>query len=125
MGTKTNVMKHIADAQLFVMSSNFEGFPNALAEAMASGLPVISTNFPSGVAKELIIDGENGYVVDINNREQMADAMRKILGDPLTITKMSKNNVLLREKLNVKTVANMWENLFNDILEKRTKNEKN
>jgi len=38
---------------------------------------------------------------------------------------MSKNNVLLREKLNVKTVANMWENLFNDILEKRTKNEKN
>lgn len=125
MGTKTDVMKHVADAQLFIMSSNFEGFPNALAEAMASGLPVISTNFPSGVAKELIIDGENGYVVDVNNRSQMADAMRKVLNDPLAITKMSKNNVLLRETLNVKTVANMWENLFNDILEKSAKDEKN
>lgn len=118
MGTKQNVMTHVADAEIYVMSSDFEGFPNALVEAMSSGIPVISTNFPTGVAKELIEDGKNGYVVPLRNREALSEAMRKILGDETAQKEMSINNKELRKELNVKNITNKWEELFDDVLEK-------
>lgn len=118
MGTRQNVMQHVADAELYVMSSDFEGFPNALAEAMASGIPVISTNFPTGVAKELIKDNENGYVVPVRDRKKLSDAMMKILSKESVQNVMSKNNKKLREQLNVNNITNRWEGLFIEVIEK-------
>lgn len=112
MGTKQNVMKSVADAQLYVMTSDFEGFPNALAEAMASGIPVISTNFPTGVAKELIKDDVNGYVVPVGDRKKLSEAIVKIISDEQIQAKMSKNNKKLREQLSVDNIVEQWENMF-------------
>lgn len=69
MGKKRNVMKFVYDAELFVLSSDFEGFPNALIEAMANGLPVISTDFSTGIARELI-NNENGIVVPVGDKRE-------------------------------------------------------
>lgn len=118
MGTRQNVMQDVADAELYVMSSDFEGFPNALAEAMASGIPVISTNFPTGVAKELIKDDENGYVVPVRDRKMLSDAMMKILSKESVQNVMSKNNKKLREQLNVNNITTRWEELFIEVIEK-------
>lgn len=112
MGTKQNVMKSVANAQLYLMTSNFEGFPNALAEAMASGMPVISTNFPTGVAKELIQDDVNGYVVPVGDRKKLSEAIVKIISDEKIQAKMSKNNQQLREQLSVDSIVEQWENIF-------------
>ena len=68
-GKVQNVFECIADADLFVLSSNFEGMPNALIEAMCLGLPVISTKV-SG-ATDLIQDGINGLLVDVGDAEQL------------------------------------------------------
>ena len=114
-GTRENLMKNVADAKLYVMSSDFEGFPNALVEAMASGIPVISTDFPTGVAKELIKDGENGYVVPVGDKELLTEAIIKILSNKDIQDEMSKKNVNLREVLNIKCIANQWEQLFNKV----------
>lgn len=116
MGTKQNVMTHVADAELYVMSSDFEGFPNALVEAMASGIPVISTDFPTGVAKELIKDEINGYVVPVGDGKKLSHSMIKILSDKNLQEKMSENNKMLRIQLNVKKITEQWEELFNKVL---------
>ena len=117
-GVKTNVMKHISDAKLYIMSSDFEGFPNALVEAMASGLPVISTDFPTGVARELIRDEENGYVIPVGDRKKLSQAMVKIISNEEIQKKMSTNNVKLREQLNVNNIVSKWNKLFMETIMK-------
>ena len=111
MGAKKNVMFEIADASLYVMSSNFEGFPNALAEAMATGLPVISTNFPTGVAHE-IVKKENGIVVPIKDETALTRAMEKLLSDKECLKKMSHENKKYLDIFNEESIVKMWENIF-------------
>ena len=69
-GSVKNVYDKIADAEIFVMSSNFEGMPNALIEAMCLGLACVSTKV-SG-ATDLIKDGVNGDLVDIGNEQSLS-----------------------------------------------------
>ncbi len=112
MGNRSNVMHVIYDCSLYVMSSDFEGFPNALIEAMASGLPVISTDFPTGIARELITDGENGYVVPVGDKQALADKMRLILTDQKLQQKLSQNARKIAEVLDKNTIIDHWETLF-------------
>ena len=69
-----------ASADLFVLSSDFEGFANVLVEAMAAGLPVVSTNCRSG-PQEVLADGEYGRLVPVGNVEALAVAMEQALAE--------------------------------------------
>lgn len=111
MGSKKNVMFELSDASLYVMSSNFEGFPNALVEAMATGLPVISTDFPTGVAKEIVKE-DNGIVIPMRDEDALTRAMEELLSDSERCKKMSIKNREYLNILNEETVIGMWENIF-------------
>ncbi|MBO4901528.1 MAG: glycosyltransferase [Lachnospiraceae bacterium] len=100
----------------FVMSSDYEGFPNALTEAMASGIPVISSDFDSGVAVELIQDGENGFVFPVGEKQALLDAMRKMLSlTDAQYLDMVRKDLLIREMLDNETIGRQWEQfIFQD-----------
>lgn len=68
------------DADVFVLSSRWEGCPNVILEAMAYGLPVVATNV--GGVPELVKDGETGILVPAENPAALADALRQIIIDP-------------------------------------------
>jgi len=114
-GIKKDVMKHISDAELFVMSSNFEGFPNALVEAMASGLPVISTDFSTGVARDLV-KAENGIIVPVEDKKAMYEAMHKILSSFELRNLMSDNNRGIIDVLSTNKIVDKWIEAFNEAL---------
>ena len=97
-----------SDASLFVLPSNFEGFPNVLVEAMSCGIPVISTNFPSGVAEEIIIDGINGKLVPTQDIDALSKAMLFMINNPENADIMAKNALKVKEDLSVNKICSQW-----------------
>ena len=80
-GQTSNVAEVLKKADIFVMSSDYEGMPNALMEAMASGVPCISTDCPCGGPKMLITDREEGILVNTNDEIGLAKAIEELLSN--------------------------------------------
>jgi glycosyltransferase involved in cell wall biosynthesis len=107
-GNKKNLLERIKKASMFVMTSSFEGMPNALLEAMAIGLPVISTNCPCGGPKAVINDMNNGMLIPLDDSEACKNAMRKIAEDIAFSNKLANNAIKIREKLDSNIIAKEW-----------------
>jgi len=81
-GFQTNPYPFLARADLFVLSSRWEGSPNVLTEAMALGSPVVATDCPSG-PRELLDGGRYGRLVPVGDVRCMAKSMAETLDHPL------------------------------------------
>ena len=81
LGNVTNIYDWIKKAKLFVLSSDYEGMPNALMEAMAIGLPCISTDCPCGGPRELFETDKYGVLVPVGDSDYLADQMFILLQD--------------------------------------------
>ena len=98
-------------ADLFVLPSRFEGFPLALGEAMACGLPVISTEYHGGV-RDLIDDGVNGILVSVEDISALASAMKKLMGDERERKRLGNNAEKIVHQYGLEKIMGMWEALF-------------
>ena len=115
-GMVTNVAEHIEKASLFVLASKQEGMPNALIEAMALGLPCISTDCPCGGPRDLITDGVNGLLVPVDDKEALKEAMKKILSDKEYADRLGKIASKVQAKYEPKASNEKWEQYFEQIL---------
>ena len=109
MGSYSDVLQRITDAAVYVLSSNLEGMPNALIEAMALGIPSISTDCPPGGPADLITNMENGLLVPINDPSKLADAMGVLVDNCEFSENISKNSVNIRERLKIDVIGAKWD----------------
>ncbi len=119
-GYVNDIPKALQKASLFVLSSHYEGMPNALAEAMSLGLPCISTDCPVGGPRFLINEEENGILVPVDDDDALADAIERVLNNEDLKEKLGKNARHISERLSSDKIYNMWEEFL-----VRTANNKN
>lgn len=115
LGLQSNPYKYLVNSDLFVLSSLWEGFPNSLVEAMACGIPVISTDCPSGPS-EIITPGIDGLLVPPGNPEALASVVLKVLNDKKLSIKMAMTGKKRVKDFNASYIVEEYERLFMSIL---------
>lgn len=107
-GFCTDVHKKIVDAAAYVLSSDYEGISNSLLEAMAMGLPVISTDCPIGGSRMLIEDKKNGLLVPVGDKKALTDAMEYIIVHSEETKKMGEEAMKVKERFSIQAIADAW-----------------
>ena len=113
-GNVSDLHDRMKTAEMFVLSSDYEGMPNALIEAMCIGLPVIST-LVSGT-RELIDPRKNGILISCSDEAQLTEAMEDLILNPKKRSLFANENVKLAEKLKVDVITKEWTEFINEIL---------
>ena len=121
MGQSYQLFQDIRDAKLFLMTSDYEGLSNSLMEALALGLPVITTDHGGGGARELIEDGVNGILVPIGNHEVLAKKMKVLLENKAYRDNLGAEAQKIRSTDGVKCIAEKWKSYITEIANEKVR----
>ncbi len=121
LGVRNDVFELLRASDIFVLpSQNREGLGVALIEAMAAGLPVIGTNL--GGIPEIIVEGENGFLVAPGSPGQLADALVKLVDNQgLRVSMGRRGRELYEEKFTLSEMIHRIETLYDQLLENKTR----
>jgi len=111
-GSVSNIADWYQRADLFVLSSLVEGFPNVLLEAMTYGLPCISFDCDTGPS-DMIEHGYNGFLVNpIEKENGLVNALKLVMSNEEIRKKFSNNSILLREQYSSANIMKQWDDLL-------------
>lgn len=114
-GKVDDIKNKIYESSLFVLSSDYEGMPNALMEAMALGLPVVSTDCPCGGPRFLINNEENGILVPVKDDDKLKIAIERVLGDEKFSKKIANNANKISDDLHPRKILERWKKYIKGI----------
>lgn len=117
MGPTKHPDEVLSKARVFVLSSDYEGMPNALMEAMAAGVPCISTDCPCGGPRELLNDGDSGLLVPVGDCEKMAQALDQLLANKEIAERLGKGAKKRAEIFKRDVVLKQWEDYIEQVCE--------
>ncbi len=115
MGSSSTLEKEIPKGEIYAYSSDYEGMPNSLLEAMAMGMPVVATDCPCGGPGEIIDDGVNGFLVPVGDEDALADRMLRLIEDKELSQRFSENARKIEEIASIEAVYTQWKDYLNEV----------
>lgn len=104
-GFSSKVKEEIWDSAMFVLSSDYEGISNSMIEALAMGVPVVSTDCPIGGSRMYIQDHVNGLLTPVGDAQALSRAMCEVAGNEELAKKLSQNGVKIKEAYRLGKIA--------------------
>jgi glycosyltransferase involved in cell wall biosynthesis len=117
LGFKKNPFKYIANSDIFILSSKFEGLPMVLLEALACEVPIISTNCSTG-PEEILDNNKYGFLVNVMDSKDMAEKMVFLAKNPKIREEYSKKSAVRAQLFDYKKIREKWIDLIESLIEK-------
>jgi glycosyltransferase involved in cell wall biosynthesis len=114
MGTTNDVEGALLDSSMFALSSDSEGLPLVLVEAMVCGVPCVSYDCSPGI-REIITDGQDGLVVTNRSVTALAAGIRRLIEDTELRRSMGRAAVVGAQRFSEDHVLDLWEDLFDTV----------
>jgi Glycosyltransferase len=114
LGPSTDIKEEYQKSAFLVMSSRYEGLPMVLLEAQAAGLPAVAFTCKCG-PRDVITDGENGFLVPEGDVDGLATGMRRLMDDPGLRRSMGAAAYSNSDKYDKERIMSLWENLFQEL----------
>lgn len=115
MGGSNQLEKDMINGAVAAFSSDYEGMPNAMLEAMALGLPVVATDCPPGGPRMVITPEQNGLLVPVGDEDALAAAINRLIETPELAEKLGKNAAKIGEKAGAEMIFREWEDYVLEI----------
>lgn len=115
MGASDHLEEQLIDAALFAFSSDWEGLPNALMEAMALGLPIVATDCPCGGPATLITNEVNGLLVPIKDAEAMANGICRLIEDRDLAERLGEKAREIGAVANTDAICAQWRSYIEEL----------
>lgn len=112
----TEIAQAYASSAFLAMSSHYEGFPMVMIEAMSCGLPVVTFDYPCG-PKDIIRDGENGFLVKEGDIEGLSQALGRMMTDEDLRICLGKTARLVLDTYRENTIMQQWTQCFQKLLQ--------
>lgn len=112
MGFVSDTFSYLRSATVLVSTSRFEGFSMAILEALAAGVPVVSTDCAGGGPSEILDHGRYGLLVPVNDDAALAAAIKRVLSDRDLRSRLSTSGILRARQFSPEVAAAQWEKLL-------------
>lgn len=119
LGKHPRPLEYVRTCRAFVLTSHYEGMPNALIEAMSSGMPCISTDCLGGGAAALIQNGENGILIPRGDEEELTRQFIRLMEDDALCTRLGNAAFGINDTLDGDRIVSAWETVCRQLMEKQ------
>lgn len=118
MGASDSLEKDLKDAALFAFTSDWEGLPNALMEAMALGLPIVATDCPCGGPRTIMTNEVDGLLIPIKDEQALINGINRLIEDPELAERLGMAARKIADRANGQAVFEQWRDYIEELCEK-------
>lgn len=115
MGASDRLEKDLVDAALFAFTSDWEGLPNALMEAMALGLPIVATDCPCGGPATIMTNEMDGLLIPIKDERALIDGMNQLIENSDLAERLGAEARKIADKANGQAVYEQWRDYIEEL----------
>lgn len=116
MGASDSLEKELPKASVYAFSSDYEGMPNALLEAMTLGLPIVATDCPCGGPRTVMTNEENGLLIPVGDEAAMTAGINRLIEDRELAERLGDNARKVSEKINEAAVLEQWKQYMEEVI---------